>query len=121
MRKWTVVRTWNNVEAESAADAIANTAVAGSTHNVVNADLVVDPAINIVSPDGKHRFSGVTKNAESNGSYTSRCACGFVFTGPSKLVEPDIEKRKDAAWSAIAQHFVDEVIGYANKALGDVL
>jgi hypothetical protein len=81
---------------------------------------VSEPTINIVSPDGEHRFSGVTKNAESNGSYTSRCACGFVFTGPSKLVEPDIEKRKDAAWSAIAQHFVDEVIGKANKMLNEI-
>lgn len=66
--------------------------------------------INIVSPDGEHRFNGVVKNPETNGSYTSRCTCGFVFTGPSKLVEEDIEKRKDAAWQAIAQHFIDKVV-----------
>jgi hypothetical protein len=75
--------------------------------------------INVVSPDGKHQFPGVTRNEDS--SYTSRCKCGFEFTGPNREAEPDIEQRKDAAWSAIAKHFVDEVITHATKTIREAM
>lgn len=67
------------------------------------------PNVSVVSPDGEHKFGGVTQNEAS--AYTSRCMCGFEFTGPTEAEQPVRNVRKDAAWTAIADHFIKEVIG----------
>lgn len=49
-----------------------------------------------------HGLGSVIPN--DDGSYTAKCVCGESWVGPSYLAEPNVEKRKDAAYNAITTH-----------------